>query len=300
MSRSALVVVVGLLLSACTAAPVASGGTAPSATPAVSTADPSPEPVTLRRQDFQITYRLDGSTQASTAVGLTSQRKLMFVPEIAADSFVTAGQRVGSTVVDPSVRQILESGGAQSVDRSRLAQLVAMAGDVVAPVSGQLRLDGPVPAVIAPGIDVVAPLSPIQDLRYQSLRFTGDATVETVVGQRSVACAAIWIEASPQASQPPESGQDFSLLRCRLPGHIETAPGLRSQIVLRSELIPDAVVVPNILVGYDPSTDGWFLTVRQRGGQERLPVLVGATDGVVRLITSPVPLGAVLLRPEER
>ena len=152
------------------------------------------------------------------------------------------------------------------------------------------------PFVRDPGVDVVVDLLPIQYLRYQSLEFSGWASIETLVGERRVACAAVWV----QPSAGKTAGVDVPYeLHCRLPSYVETAAGLRSSLELRSAVYADVVVIPNIYVGYDPSTDGYYIRVIQDGEVLSLPITVGVTDGVVRVVTSDVPEGATLVRPNE-
>ena len=260
------------------------------------TVTPAGGEVTITRTVFQIVYKLQGVSATSATVGLMSNRQLSFVPELPADSTVAPGQIVGAADVDPDVEAALEAGAAtSSIDESRLGQLQSLKGPIVTPVGGVLELNGGVPVVRSPGIDVVVGLTPIQDLRYQSLQFTGRATIETVVGQREAACEAVWVQQSES-----ESTDQLSELHCRLPDYIETAPGLRARVVLESQRFEDTVVVPNIYIGYDAATDGYFIRVLDNGHELTIPVVVGVTDGVVRVITSDVPVGATLVLPVEK
>ena len=146
-------------------------------------------------------------------------------------SRVVAGEEVGRTVVDPRVRMALEAGApTSSLDAGELAQLRALRGPIVAPVSGLFRVEKGQPFVRDPGVDVVVDLLPIQYLRYQSLEFSGWASIETLVGERRVACAAVWV----QPSAGKTAGVDVPYeLHCRLPSYVETAAGLRSSLELR-------------------------------------------------------------------
>jgi hypothetical protein len=257
-------------------------------------AEASPAPqieAVIRRADFQITYVLDGQSENGTMVHLISKPQLAFLPSVRLGSRVSEGKRVGRTIVEPRVRTALGTGASTSrLEKSQLAQLRELTGAVAAPISGVFGKSAGRPVVQAPGIDVVVDLLPIQYLRYQSLEFSGQAIIETVIGQRQVSCAAVWV----QPSQPSASGGPYEL-RCRLPGHVETAAGLRAQVKLKSALYEDVVVVPNVYVGYDEATDGYFITVIENGSERRLPITVGVTDGVVRIVTSKVPVGAKLV-----
>lgn len=240
-------------------------------------------PAQVRSDDFQLRYRLDGISRISGSVGLLPGGPFVLDPSVRWDAVVKAAQRVGQIRVDPEIAQSLSVGNS-SVNESRLIELKASEGTVQAPVTG--RLLGPAQAarVDAPGLDVVVDLTPIQQLRYQSSVFRGAADIETVIGQRSVPCLAVWVEAG-------------SGLHCRLPGYVETAPGLRAQVTLTSVPIQGAILVPNVYVGYDEADDSYFVVIERDGEADRVAVTVGSTDGVVRVITSELPIGANLRRP---
>lgn len=254
----------------------------------------------IEQRDFQIAYRLEGVSARSSAVRLMSNRNLAFHPSLPVDSAVSKGQTVGRAAVASDVKESLEAAAAASaIDRSRLDQLLALEGPLVAPAGGVLTMEDGFPAVRAPGINAVVDLTPLQELRYQSIAFTGRAVIETVIGERNVACLAVWVKT--EVLEPdPFSPRESSELHCRLPNHIETAPGLRAQVRLFSRLVENAVVVPNIYIGYDEAADGYYLNIADNGTVSRTPVTVGVTDGVVRVITSPVPIGARLALPEDR
>lgn len=292
-------------LAACSPAPSSAGpSSGTDASPQPTLGAPSGASVTVRRTDFQVVYRLEGVSEVSDVVGLSSNRQLVVVPSLPNQSTVEAGQTVGTIRVAPDVAAALTaSEGSSRIDKGRLAQLRSLAGPVVAPVSGLLRVTPGSTVVEAPGIDVVVGLTPLQDLRYQSLQFSGRAVIETVVGQREVPCEAVWI-ARPEVSQTQaDNSTDVadvaSDLHCRLPRYVETAPRLRARVVLESEHHRDAVVVPNVYVGYDPASDGYYITVMRDGRRSTVDVTVGPTDGVVRVITSPAPVGAVLVPIEQ-
>ena len=285
-----LVVVLG---TACSSSSSGDGDDGPQSN-VQATQEPADQRVIIRRADFQIDYRLEGISKNSGFIGLMSNPNLSFVPTRGLNSKVSAGTTVGRAIVDEQVRNALEAGAATStLDKAQLDQLKRLEGPVSTPVGGVLGLNAGLPIVRTPGVDVVVPLTPIQFLRYQSLRFSGRATIETVVGERQVACESVWIELTNLASTT--SGfESSSELHCRLPRYVETAAGLRAQISLTSERFRDVVLVPNVFVGYDKATDGYFINVIEGGQTKRVPVVVGVTDGVVRVITSEVPVGAAL------
>lgn len=234
---------------------------------------------------------LDGLSENGSAVRLLSNNQLAFVPSVPLGSRVARGQEVGRTRINPDVRAALESGAAASrLDRGQLAHLRTLVGPVIAPISGVLGNSAEGPIVRAPGVDVVVDLLPIQYLRYQALAFSGRASIETIIGQRVVACAAVWVQ--------PGSGSAYAL-RCRLPSYVETAAGLRAQVMLRSERFENVVVVPNLFVEYVEAIDGYAINVVVDGEERRVPITVGATNGVVRIVTSKVPIGAELVPPDD-
>lgn len=258
---------------------------------------------TILRTDFQVTYRLEGLTADSSMIGLLTNPQLRLEPAVAVDSTVVAGQSLGVATVDPQVIAQLDGATNRTdLDRARLSQLEDMGGPVAAPADGVFSEREGVPVLLANGIDVVVNLTPIQYLRYRSFRFTGQAIVETVIGNRQVPCVAVWSEvaAAPSAQAPSSTdGTVSALLHCRLPRLVETAAGLRARLVLETQLVADAVVVVNTFIGYDAARDEYYLIVREGGTERRIPVVVGATDGVRRIITSEVPVGAELVRPPQ-
>ncbi len=263
----------------------------------------------VRRTDFGMVYKFDAVLESGSEVLIAPYPQLELVPSVESGSEVVRGQVIGSLVIDPEVKAELAAGAARSsVDRSRLAQLEALEHTVRSPVSGFLgKSENGDWAVLSTGIDVVVGLTPVQSLRYRSIPFRGTATVETVMGQRAVACEAVWvvggaIELNSNASPPSEFGGVDEVkadeVHCRLPRRVETAPGLRGVLILESESLADAVVVPSIFIGYDEETDGYYVIVSEDGVERQIPVDVGPTDGVVRVITSDLPVGVELVFPE--
>ena len=238
---------------------------------------------------------LQGQSVNGSAIDLLSNPQLSFVPSVANNSAATQGAKVGQAIVDPSVQAALQAGAtASSIDRSELGQLSTLQGPVVAPVSGIFALVGGRPMLEAPGVDVTVGLLPLQYLRYQAIPFSGQATIETVVGQQHVPCAAVWVEPVDPSSSTASSGMPY-VLDCRLPRYVETAAGLTGQVTLSSPTYSNVVVVPNLYIGYDTATDGYFVNISVDGKPQMLPISVGITDGVVSVVTSAAPLGATLL-----
>lgn len=281
-----------VLLAACgpsATEPVVEGG--PSATTRSATDDPVGR---LERRDFQMSYRLDGVTADSDRVLLDVRDGLELTPAdgVVDGVMVTDGAVIGTTRVEQSRAAALEQGAQQSsMDGATLAALRAFEGEVVARATGPLDLAGSPPSIVAPGIDVTAPLTPLQSLRYASTTFDGVATVETVVGRRQVPCTSVWVA--------PTAGADGNgrTLHCRLPARAETTAGLRAQIALTSEVVPDALVVPLLFLDYDEATDGYVVHVQQDDDVVTYPVVAGPTDGVVRVVQTDAPVGSVLVAP---
>lgn len=244
----------------------------------------------VRRTDLRVRFVLEGVSAESAAVHVLSNPALTFVPAVRVGARVSAGDAIGRSRIAPDVLRTLEaSASSSSIDASELAQLRNLQGRVLAPVEGTLTLEDDRPAVRATGIDVVAPLLPIQYLRYRSIPFSGRASIETIIGQRSVPCAALWVEVS--------GGEAPYELHCRIPRYVETAAGLRATITLTSKVYRDVVVVPNLYVAYDRRRDGYSVTILEDGAERRVPITVGITDGVVRVVTSELPVGATLVLP---
>jgi len=248
----------------------------------------------LERRDFQMSYRLDGVTVDSDRVLLDVRDGLVLTlaDGIADGAAVTDGTVVGTTRVEQERAAALEQGAQRSsMDGATLAALRAFEGEVVARATGPLDLASSPPSIIAPGIDVAAPLTPLQSLRYASTAFSGTATVETVIGQRQIACTSVWVA-------PTDDGDsDGRTLHCRLPARAETTAGIRAQISLTSETVPDALVVPLLFLDYDEAADGYVIHVRQDDDVVTYPVAAGPTDGVVRVVTTEAPVGSVLVAP---
>lgn len=296
--RSLTLLCLAVVLAACSSSsavpadPTAGSGAAP--------AEPAPG-VVVRRTDFHVTYKLDGVSEAGSAVGLGWNRQLEARLSVPLGTTVAEGETIGAFVVPDEVAAALEAGQG-SIGTARLSQLRAMEGPVVAPVAGIVADGGGRPVIQSPGVDVVVELSPIQDLRYQSLQLTGRAVVETVLGPREVPCSALWLEEidpGGQSTDDPAAPVVSTFLHCRIPSHIETVPRLRARLVLESETITGAAVVPADYVGYDDEADGYYIRVADGDGVSEIPVTVGVTDGVVRVITSDVPVGAELVPLEE-
>lgn len=290
-TRGGLAAAAFLFLAGCSS----SAGAGSEAAPLEASSQPSPSGVVIRRADFQIAYVLDGVSQTGIDVQLMSNPQLAFVPSVRANSDVAGGDVVGRAVIDPNVRAALAAGSAtSSLDKGELAQLRRLEGPVVSPVSGVFSMAAGRPIVEDPGVDVVIGLTPIQSLRYESLQFTGEASIETIIGQRQVPCVTVWVEQAGSLAKSAVGLGGAYQLHCRLPSYVETGAGLPSQVSLKSALYKSVIVVPNVYVGYDPATDGYFINVTQGGQEGRLPITVGVTDGVVRIVTSSVPIGATL------
>jgi hypothetical protein len=268
------------LLVSCTG----EGGSGHPSGPGVTGPEPTPEAeAVVRRTDLRMRFVLEGVSEESSAVEPVWNPALVFVPALPSGTRVRAGEAIGRSRIAPGIRQGLVAG--------ELAQLRSLQGQIRSPVDGLLTLEDGRPVIRARGIDVVVPLLPIQYLRYRSVPFSGQATIETIVGQRSVPCTALWVAVA--------AGQAPYQLHCRLPSSVETAAGLRAQVVLTSQTFRDVLVVPNIYVGYDHAHDGYYVRILEGGRERRVPITVGITDGVVRVVTSDLPVGATLLPPSD-
>ena len=277
------------LLSACSAG---SPGPADQAEQGAAQPDAVADTVTVRRGDLRLEYTLDASTAGGTRVGLVPNARLRFVPaDGPAPRQVRRGQRIGALRVTPAAMAALTTATGEGA-ASALANLRAQQRDVDAPIDGTLRQDGDAASIEAAGIDAVASLSPIQYLRYLSVPFSGTAHVETVLGPATVRCAALWSVPTAEASNDTAAE-----LHCRLPSYVETAPGLRSTITVTSRTVKDALLVPNLYVGYDEQAEKYFLELARGQSTQRVFVHVGPSDGVVRVVRGEVAAGDRLARP---
>jgi len=262
----------------------------PAAAPSATAADEKPRATVLQR-DFALDYRLDATTADGVPITLDGPRGTRVVPTVKDGTPVEAGDQVARVEVDRAYRaELAAAAGTSRIDAAALDALEEAAGVLRAPVAGVVDHACGHLTLAATGTDVVTPLSGLQDLRLRALDIRADATVETVVGQRDVACAHVWVV-------PDLDGDDESTatLRCRLPRTAETAPGLRAGLAVTSEVIADATLVPNAYVGSDHS--GYVVTVVDGGTEREIPVDVGPSDGVVRVIRTPLPVGAELVLP---
>ena len=284
--------VLTLALLVCVGCDAATSGSTgaddPPATANVST-DPAGAGVTVAQRDFVVQLRLDGSSAMSDRIPLVSNPEFVARLNVLAGDEVERGATIGTVTVRPDLEQSL-SGGASRINAARLRALLAREHDLVAPVAGEVA--GDESSIENAGIDVVVPLTPVQALRFIGLEFQGAASIETTVGTRSVDCLAVWLETDSSGDVPQQ-------VRCRLPEFVETATGLRATLELTSDAIPDAIVVPTRFIGYDAAQDAYVVTIEQDGQPEVVPVDVGATDGVIRVITSSLPVGAPLLLPDD-
>ncbi|WP_431836136.1 hypothetical protein [Cellulomonas sp. Y8] len=248
----------------------------------------------LQLRDFQMSYRLDGTTADSDRVLLDVRDGLDLTPAsgVADGMTVTTGMVIGTAKLEANRAASLEEGARTSrIDQATLSSMRSFEGEVLSDATGPLDLSSGPPAVLEPGIDVVTPLTPLQSLRYASATFHGVATVETVVGQRDVACTSVWVAPSTQQ----DDGTRY--LHCRLPARAETTSGLRAQVTLSSEVVPSALVAPLLFLDYDAEVDGYVLHVQQGDSVVEFPVVAGPTDGVVRVVETEAPVGSILVAP---
>lgn len=288
-----------VLVAGCTSHGAGSDGPEQSGHQSGAGSDSSPGEVptpTVLRRDFQISYQLDGATEAAVSVPISPPVGMVWRSHVDTGTAVSAGDRIGKWSVDPAWQAALTVGARTSrIDAARLAVLGNDPAAVTSPVSGVVQLsDTDGVSVAAPGIDVVVAITGIQQLRLSSVVIQAQATVETVVGQRTVACDYVWTGESR-----PSSGDTVAAasLRCRLPRIVETAPGLRATLHVTSRVIPDAVVVPDMMLGQNAT--GYTVTIVENGAKTTVPVDVGPSDGVVRVIISELPVGATIVPPDQ-
>lgn len=256
-----------------------------------SQADPA---ATIRRSTLELQYTLDAVTAQGSQIALVPSSQFVFTPSgTASGQPVRAGQRIGRLAITDVVQDSLTAGQDPSgANASALASLQAQEGPVVAPVSGTLLLSDDGAAIRAGGMDVTAALTPIQYLRFLSMPFSGSVQVETLTGPRKVGCLALWSvpvkEASPDAA---------ATLHCRLGAEVETAAAMRATVTISATPQKNVLVAPNLFIGYDTKADQYYVLVGDGSQPRRVPVQVGVTDGVARVIRGEVEEGQQLVLP---
>lgn len=234
---------------------------------------------------FQVSLTLTGTTADSAAVAIDVPDGLAFSLSNPQGGLVRAGARLGRFEIPKATKSALSlSARSSTAAASRLSTLEGEEGPVRAPVAGVVQVIDGSPVLDTPGLDMVVQMDPLQVLRYYSVPFVGTAGVETVFGYETVTCAALWIDSAPAPS-----------LHCRLPEGLETAAGLPGALVLRSRALNSVIAIPEIYVGYDQTTQSFFVILRRSGHDVKQYIVVGATDGVRRVIISGLHLGDVLV-----
>lgn len=251
----------------------------------------------VSRSDFSISYLLEGKTLDSHMVALTSGASYYLETEVRSDTKMVAGARIGTTRVVPEVlASLAERSESSRIDAGEYQRLLDAETPVFAPVAGTFQVDEEGAWIESDGIDIVVDLSPIQMLRYESLDLSGTATVETVVGTRQVACAALSATQRSSEHLAAESAEQGAQLNCRLPLGIETTSGLRAQLALTSPPLKDVIVVPYDYLTYDNATDGYVVWSRKDGELVPIEVELGPSDGVRRVVRTALPIGLELVR----
>lgn len=246
----------------------------------------------VTKAEFQIQLVLEGVTLGSESIPLVSHSRFIAQLDRPLGTFVEQGEVLGSRVLDPSIEAALESSARSSrIDANLLAQLHSREGELVAPVAGLVVEGDRGSSVAAWGIDAVIELTAIQDLRLQGVELQGSATVETVLGVRSIACVALWVDpADVEVGSPAR-------LHCRLPASTETVPGIPVTVRVQSLLMADVIAVPNVYFGFDPDSDAYTLTYVYDGQELTVEVDVSVTDGASRVVLTEIPEGATILAP---
>lgn len=283
----------------------------------------------VREGTFQIELDLPGDVARGQFVPLVSGSTWTFESQLGVGETVSEGEDVGDRRIEPSLRAALEeSATLADSDRTRLDGLTGLEGPVTSPISG--TIDPTAGVVYAPGLELITPMNPTQELRFLDLELTGAATVETIMGIRTYQCDALWIDSNdrsttesvalPQlsvtegdegtagetdAERPDptgsmggnslDSGTGQRYLHCRLPAHAETVPGINGSVTVTSEPLEDVTLVPVYYLQYEEDSETYFVTTVEDGVEVDHEVTLGPTDGVVRVVTSELPIGATLV-----
>jgi hypothetical protein len=249
----------------------------------------------VEKSVFQVTYRLDGSISTSLAVGVDVPTGTKFETTRKSAALVKKEQLLGSLRAKSAA---IDSARDGTVAESQRQLVAARLRPITAPLSGLARLTPSSARVESPGLDVVVPLKPLQELRYRGMNLTGEATVETVLGQRDSACVAVWIEQTASAIKSDSAEVDAagsSAVHCRLAADLETAAGLPAVLTLTSQRQTDIIAVPLIYIGLDKTGENYVARVRQGGSSVERPIVVGSTDGVRRVVTEGLAAGDVIV-----
>jgi hypothetical protein len=297
LTAAAIALVTLSTLVACTDADGSGqpGPTAPTA-PIASAVTATSTDLVVRRTTFTVVYRLEGATEISEAIGIDIPVGMALTSSAEAGRQVTRGGLLGRLGIRPEVQRQLEDASRQgTVGVSRQAALRERERQLRVPATGILTMSpGRRPTIASIGLDATVPLAPLQELRYRGMTFVGEVTLETLLGERRVACGAIWIEGPEVATDPASGSAGRSSVHCRLPDDVESTAGLPVTLTLTSAEHPHVVAVPSVYIGLDRSGDNYIARVRQAGGWVDRPVVVGATDGVRRIVVSGLKPGEVV------
>ncbi|MCL2787500.1 MAG: hypothetical protein FWD59_03255 [Micrococcales bacterium] len=287
-SNAGLAALAVALLAGCT------GGDSPPGQPLATVSSTETDVARVLRRDFQIVYELEATTDESSGVVLSAPRGTVLTSVVPPESSVSVGTVVARLGIDSVFRaELAKSALTSRIDASALRSLDETPREFAAPIAGVFELEGADARIVARGIDVVTPLTGVQELRLSRVSLTGYATVETIVGQRTVKCSFTWIAREGEE----DSATGGPIFRCRLPRTLETVGGLRARLRIVGPLLPSATLVPDSMLGTDDS--GYSVTVLKDGEPKTIAVEVGPSDGVVRVVTTPLPIGAELVPPTE-
>lgn len=279
-----------------------SDGLNPGAAPVTPSASPRDEAVggdgiTVAPTTFQLRYRLDGVLVASNEVRPEVPAGMTLSPTVKEGDRVAVGDVLGTLKVTDADSEV---GG--TVEKSRRLLQAGATGPVRAPVAGVVRLGSSGLSIRGEGIDVVVPLRPLQELRYRGMQFSATATVETVLGQRTVPCQALWIErvaSTGSVADQADTGPSASAaVHCRLSRNVETAPGLPAVAQLTSGALDSVFAVPVAYVGMSEDGKDYIVKVGDGAEASERPVVVGPTDGVRRVILEGLRDGETVLPME--
>ncbi|MEY3407625.1 MAG: hypothetical protein RL038_686 [Actinomycetota bacterium] len=245
----------------------------------------------VKPRDFQINMQLNGTTINSFVVGIEIPKDAVFKPTIELGSRVKRGQVIGSYRPDPSSLKAQMEKDPGSIKDSKLDFLYKHQGDVSAPVSGVLLSKGDYYFVKQSGLAAVVSLTPLQHLRVESSKYSGLVNVETLFGTETAECESLWNEISESNTE--------ALLYCRIPQEIETVPGLPVVLKISSDEVKNVIAVPAKFIAVTEDRLNYAVRVKD-GNTSRLQVVkVGATDGVVRIVTAGLKGNETLLSFDE-
>lgn len=325
---AALVATVVVVASACNA--TTSTPPAPTGPTSATEVSDATDELAVTASTFESLLRVPATVAISEAVGFDVPNSMKLANPVESGAALVVTAKIGDLQIAPDVlTQLSAAAISSSVAGSRLAALVSRARPLTTPVAGRTSGFPDAPRVQSPGLDLVADLTPALRLRYAAMDLSATATVQTTIGEQTVPCVATWLAASsgtgasqsdpptdgpptggvPTGSQSPNStaagtaGQaspaELPGLHCRLPLGVDTTAGITGTIALKAPPLNGVISVPTSYIRLDPSGANYTVQVKRTDRIDAVSVVVGAYNGVRRVIIKGLNVGDVIVRPAD-